>query len=89
MDQEKSKTTAADFFIYFGVLIGLYASTVSLISICFDLINKWLPDITVNNGYDYSSESIRVALATLIIFFPVYIYLSRISTKAVTATPEK
>jgi hypothetical protein len=89
MDQIKSKTTASDFFIYLGVIIGLYVSTFSLISLSFDLINKWLPDIAMNNSYDSYSTSIRMALAALIIFFPVFIYLSRISTKAVTLTPEK
>jgi hypothetical protein len=87
MDQTKSKTTAADFFIYLGVIIGLYVSTFSLISMCFDLINKWLPD--VGSYFNYSSESVRIALAALIIFFPVFIYLSRLSTKAVAITPEK
>lgn len=90
MDQVKSRTTAADFFIYFGVLIGLYVSTVSLISLSFDLINKWLPDVTTGYySYDYSVEGIRFALAALIIFFPVFMYLSRIATKAIALTPEK
>lgn len=87
MDQSKSKTTAADFFIYLGIIIGLYVSTFNLISLSFNLINKWLPDVGVYN--DYSIDEARVALAALIIFFPVFIYLSRISTKAVTITPEK
>jgi hypothetical protein len=89
MDQTKSKTTASDFFIYLGIIIGLYVSTFSLISLSFDLINKWLPDVAMNYGYDMYSSGIRMALAALIIFFPVFIYLSRISTKAVTLIPEK
>jgi hypothetical protein len=89
MDPSKSRTTAADFFIYFGIIIGLYVSTFSFVSVAFDLINKWLPDITAYNGMDFSADSIRVGLAALIIFFPAYIYLSRISTKAVALNPEK
>lgn len=89
MDQTKTRTTAGDFFIYLGVIIGLYVSTFSLINILFSLINKWLPDTTNFYNYDYSFESMRMALAALIIFFPLFIYLSRISTKAVVITPEK
>jgi len=89
MDQTKVKTTAGDFFIYLGVIIGLYVSTFSLINILFSLINKWLPDTTSFYNYDYTLESMRMALAALIIFFPVFIYLSRISTKAVAIIPEK
>jgi hypothetical protein len=85
--ENKSKTTAPDFFIYLGIIIGLYVSTVSLISLCFDLINKWLPD--VGSYFSYSNESVRLAIAALIIFFPVYIYLSRVSSKAVANIPDK
>lgn len=89
MDQTKSKTTAGDFFIYLGIIIGLYVSTFSLINLLIDLINKWLPDPAALHGYDYSVDSIRMSVAALIIFFPVFIFLSRLSTKAVAITPEK
>jgi type II secretory pathway pseudopilin PulG len=88
MDQIKTKTTAQDFFIYLGVLIGLYATAISLINLLFSLINKWLPD--TNNFYFESFSSVaRISIAVLIIFFPAFLYLSRISTKAVVLTPEK
>jgi hypothetical protein len=89
MDQNKVKTTAGDFFVYLGIIIGLYVSTFSLISTLMSLINKWLPDSATLYSYDYSVDSVRMSLAALIIFFPVFIYLSKISTKAVTITPEK
>jgi hypothetical protein len=89
-NMNNTKTTAADFFIYLGVLIGLYASVISLINLLFTLINKWLPDINTSYYYyDFSSTSIRLAIAVLVIFFPAFMYLSRISTKAIVLTPEK
>jgi len=88
MEQINSKTTAKDFFIYLGVLIGLYASTISLINLLFSLINKWLPDINTFS-YDSYTYSIRFAIAVLVIFFPAFMYLSRISTQAIVLTPEK
>ncbi len=86
---DKTKTTAGDFFIYLGIIVGLYVSTFSLINILIDLINKWLPDPSAIYNYDYSLESMRMALAALIIFFPAFIFLSKTSTKAVAITPEK
>ncbi len=86
----QTKTTAGDFFLYFGILIALYTSTVSLLSVIFSLINKWLPDTTVNYyGSGFEDSGIRFALSTLIIFFPVFIYLSRLATKALVVAPDK
>ncbi|MFA6445689.1 MAG: DUF5671 domain-containing protein [Candidatus Paceibacterota bacterium] len=87
MDQTKTKTTAPDFFLYLGVIIGLYASVISLIALLFELINKWLPDVTTY--YDLSGSGMRFPIAVLIIFFPVFMYLSRMSTKAIVLAPEK
>ncbi len=86
MEQNKSKTTAQDFFIYLGILIGLYSVAGSLINLLFGLINNWLPDI---NFYSNNDSSIRFSIAVLVIFFPIFMYLSRMSTKAVVASPEK
>lgn len=87
----QSKTTAADFFIYLGILTGCYISTISLASVLFGLINKWLPDVSADMYYDGSYEGldIKFALSALIIFFPVFIYLSKLATKSLTITPEK
>jgi type II secretory pathway pseudopilin PulG len=89
MEQNKSKTTAPDFFIYLGVIIGLYAVAISLISLLFDLINIWLPDVAEYGYLMSSSYTIRSSIAVLVIFFPAFMYLSRISTKAVVQIPEK
>ncbi len=88
----QTKTTAGDFFIYFGILIGLYTSTISLLSVLFGLNNKYWPEMTISGYYNatsYADSSIRFALSTLIIFFPAFIYLSRIATKALLGSPEK
>ncbi|HRY31153.1 MAG TPA: DUF5671 domain-containing protein [Candidatus Paceibacterota bacterium] len=87
MDPTKSKTTARDFFIYLGVIIGLYVSVVNLINLLFSLINKWLPD--VNDYFASFDEGVRIALAILIIFFPAFLYLSHLATKTLVSAPEK
>ena len=87
MDTSKPKTTARDFFLYFGAIIGLYVSTVSFITLLFQLLNKTLPDTTMY--YSDPSGAIRSALAALIIFFPAYLYISRVVNRDLAVFPEK
>ncbi len=82
-----SKTTAKDFFLYLGIIIGLYVSSVSFLVLVFQIINKSFPlvgEYTVN--FD---GAIRSSLAALIIFFPTFIYVSFITNKDLKLNPEK
>ena len=73
-------TTAKDFFIYLGALITLYVSVVSLINLLFAIINSAFPDSLAYYG---SSESytIRWTISSLVILFPLYVYLARTISK--------
>ena len=68
------------FFLCLGVLITLITSVVSFLNLVFETLNKRFPDVLNSNyQYGYSSydyESIRTALATLIIFFPAFLIIS-------------
>ncbi len=82
-----SKTTAKDFFLYLGVIIGLYVSAISFLMLTFDIINKLFPLAgEYTGGFD---SSIRSALAALIIFFPAFIYVSYITNNDLKLNPEK
>lgn len=76
----KSKFSVGFFFLSLGVLISLITSVVSFLNLVFETLNKRFPDVlNANYQYGYSTyeyESIRTALATLIIFFPVFIVVS-------------
>lgn len=78
--QTKSKFSVEFFFLSLGVLVTLITSVVALINLVFETLNKKFPDIlNASYQYGYSSyqyEGIRSALATLIIFFPVFIIVS-------------
>ncbi len=78
------KSTAQDFFLNLGVVVTLYASVGAFLSLAFDVINKLFPDNLAYYGDPYSS-SVRFAMATLIIVFPLFVRLSRIVTKAMAA----
>jgi hypothetical protein len=63
-----------------GLLITLITSVTSFINLVFETLNKRFPDVlnaSYQYGYStYEYDSIRMALATLIIFFPVFVVIS-------------
>ncbi len=73
-------TSAGFFFLSLGLLITLITSVVSFLNLIFSTLDKRFPDVlnaTYQYGYfTHDYESIRMALATLIIFFPIFIIIS-------------
>lgn len=84
----KIKTTPKDFFLYIGSMTALYASAVSLLNLLFEIINASFPDV-LNFSYDYFSSSMRWSIASLIIVFPLYIFLSWFINRDLAANPQK
>lgn len=85
---ERPHTTPKDFFIHLGSIIGLYVTAVSLLALLFQLINTLFPDPAL---YEYAgnySSGIRFAIASLIITFPLYIWLMRMISRDMTERPE-
>lgn len=68
------------FFLSLGVLSTLITSVVSFLNLVFETLNKRFPDVlnsTYQYGYStYEYEGIRMALATLIIVFPIFMVVS-------------
>lgn len=87
-----NKMTPKDFFIHIGIIATLYASSVGLIALLFQIINVAFPDILYGgySGYgDQYSEGIRQSVAALIIIFPILILLSWLLERDYVANPEK
>ena len=82
------KTSPKDFFLHLGVIISLYISTISLLTLVFNIINNLFPD-NLNYYVDPYSSVIRWAIACLIIIFPLFIILSRTTNKDYVLSPEK
>lgn len=83
----ETKTSAKDFFINLGAIIALGFFVVNLINLLFTIINKAFP---LTTGFsDYGSYSISFPVASLIIFFPVYILLMWLLEKNYFIEPEK
>lgn len=76
----KTKLSVSFFFLSLGVLISLITSVIAFLNLVFESLNKKYPDVlnaVYQYGYsNYQYESMRIALATLIIFFPVFILIS-------------
>ncbi len=76
----RSRLNLGFLFLSLGVLITLITSVISFLNLIFDTLDKKFPDaLNANYQYGYSSydyESIRMALATLIIFFPIFLIVS-------------
>ncbi|MBP6883874.1 MAG: hypothetical protein KBC06_01430 [Candidatus Pacebacteria bacterium] len=80
LQQNSPKLNIGFFFLSLGVLVSLITSVVSFLNLVFNTLNKRFPDVLNSNyqyGYStYDYESIRSALATLVIFFPVFLIVS-------------
>ncbi len=89
METQTTSSKAKDFFINLGAIVALYTLVVSLIDLLFTVINTAYPQIV--NGYNYyaGSSSISWPVATLIIFFPIFIVLMWLLEQEYKAEPAK
>lgn len=87
-EDKKIKTSPKDFFLYLGSIVALYGASISLLNLLFDVINAAFPDV-LNYNPDAFSSSIRLSIATLVIFFPAYLVLSKFLNKDMKSHPEK
>lgn len=84
----KQKTTPKDFFLWIGTIVTLYVSAVSLLTLLFEYIDVYFAD-PLQTYYDPYSGAIRFAIASLIIIFPLYLYLTRVINENIRQLPEK
>lgn len=89
---ETPKSTIKEFFIYLFVAITLSVSIGNLLDILFTIIEKLVPDSLsgANSMYYYDMSTLpRLAIASLIILFPLYLLFSWLAAKDVTKHPER
>jgi hypothetical protein len=67
-------------FLELGILAALYVSVVSFITFSFSVINYLFPD-RLAYSFDPYSSSLRFAISTLIVVFPLFVVLSRLMWK--------
>lgn len=91
MTDQINKNLPRDVFLYLLSIVTLVAIAISFGILVFQYINVYFPDLI--NDYYFSPASyygsIRQALATLIVIFPVYVWVSRFLKKDIQENPEK
>src|SRR5687768_6341840 len=90
----KPYLSAREAFLYLVLFSSLYGTAYHLGSLLFQMIDRAFPDpATVRSelapGYDYSRQAIRWAVASLIVAFPVFLYISWLLGRAVRHDPNK
>lgn len=73
----ENKTKAVDFLLYLGIFISLVTSVTNILEIIFTAIDKRFVDVlTAVYSYDMYNDSMRMAIASLMVMFPVYLLIS-------------
>ncbi len=88
MDDSRPKTTPKDFFLYLAAMATLYLSAVALLVLLFEYVDILFPDAL--GGYrDPYSGTMRMAIASLVIMFPLYLFLTRVVNGDIRREPAK
>lgn len=80
------KTTPKDFFLWVFSMGALVVSVISFIALSFEYIDRLLGS---EPTYDIYSTGIRIAMATLIIVFPLFVWSVRYLNQDMRKNPEK
>lgn len=84
----KPKTTPKDFFLHVGAIAGLYWSAGALIALLYQLIDYAFPDKLASYGDPYSA-GIKFAIASLLVIFPIFLWIGSRLQKEFDVSPEK
>lgn len=81
--------SAREAFLYLLMFATLYISAISLGTLIFQYLNIWLPDVTTQY-YDYGTkDTIRNAASSIIITFPIFLFVASILKKSIQKDAEK
>jgi hypothetical protein len=87
---KKTTTPAKDAFLYLLSFATLATWTISLGSICYSLIDDWIRDPLAHNNYGMSlSYQVSTELASLLVTFPLYLFVMRGILSETRRAPEK
>lgn len=82
-----SKTTPKDFFIHLGVLVALYISVISILTLIFSIIDQVFPkEFSYTDPY---AGGVSLAMAMLLVAFPLCLLFTYALSKEERIVPEK
>ncbi len=86
-------STARDVFFSLLIIVALYISVISFLSLIFQLINHWLPETVAAlagpNMTDEVASIILAALSALIVAWPVFIVINYLSGREFKKEPAR
>ncbi len=88
--RRKPYLSAREAFLYLVLFLTLYISSFSFGTLLFQFLNRWMPDPLADSYvYDGMLRTIRMSTASLLIAFPVFLWLSAFLGRAIARDPEK
>jgi len=85
----RSEASAKDAFLYLLAFATLGTWAISLGSLLFTLIDKWIPDPAFPNRYFNADETIASSLAAILVAFPIYLFVMNLVIRGTEQHPEK
>ena len=86
--ETQTRIGAKEFFLQIGAMVALYAGAIALLNLLFTVINYAFPQVDQYRGYSYYySNPISFPVATLIIVFPLFLFLSWVIQKSYETNP--
>ena len=86
---DKPKTTAKDFFLWFGAMVAFYWSITASVMLIFDYINYLLPNALAYYPADPYQSGISAEMASVIVLFPLFLFLMHLIRKDIVVDPSR
>jgi len=83
------KTLAKDFFLWAGAMVSFYWSVIAFTFLIFDYINYTFPNPLVQLNADPYQSGISYSMASIIVLFPVYVFLMSLIRKDIATDPAR
>jgi hypothetical protein len=80
--------SAREAFVYLLMFVCLYITAFSFGVLVFEFIESWFPD-ALNSYRDFSLESVRMSSSMIIVAFPIYLWLTRMTIRWIQKDPDK
>ncbi len=81
-----TRMSPKDFFLHLGATIALYATTIALINLAFEILNRSMPDTLANY---FSSSSVVWPISMLVVITPILYVLEILINRDLIKMPEK
>lgn len=87
--QTHIKASLKDIFLQLLAIVTLYGSAVGFVTLLFQFTNVRFPDALDYYSFSNAYRSIRFAVSSLIIIFPVYVWVVRFLERSYKQEPER